>query len=77
MLITNVDVSEGLVNGARVHVVTSDNHILVKFNHPDVGAKAKQSSRFRQRFPTSVPIKKHEAMFRANVVLKLLGCNSH
>ena len=71
MLTTNVDVSDGLVNGARgevVHVVTSDNkvtHILVKFNHPDVGAKAKQSSRFRQRFPTSVPIKKHEAMFRA------------
>ena len=69
MLPTSVDASDGLVNGARgevVHVVTSDNkvtHILVK-NHP-VGAKAKQFSRFRQSFPTTVPVKEHEAMFRA------------
>ena len=48
MLTTNVDVSDGLVNGARgevVHVVTSNDNkvmrILVKFDNPDVGAKAK------------------------------------
>ena len=65
--------AHGLVNGARgevTHVVMSDSkvtHILVKFDHPDVGAKAKQSSQFRNSFPTSVPIKilKKEAMFRA------------
>ena len=50
MLTTNVDVSDGLVNGARgevVHVVTSNDnkvtHILVKSDNPDVGAKAKQT----------------------------------
>lgn len=43
MLTTNVDVSDGLVNGARgevVHVVTSDDnkvtHVLVNFNNPVV-----------------------------------------
>ena len=73
MLTTNVDVSDGLVNGARgevVHVATNSEckltHVLVKFDHPDVGAKAKQSSQFRQTFPNSVPVTKHEAVFRAN-----------
>ena len=71
MLTTNVDVADGLVNGARgevVHVVMSDGkvtHILVKFDHPDVGAKARQASQFLLRFPTAVPLVKHEAIFRA------------
>ena len=53
MLTTNVDVSDGLVNGARgeiVHIATnSDNkatHILIKFDNPEVGAKAKHASCF-------------------------------
>ena len=53
MLTTNVDVSDGFVNGARgevVHVVTSNDNkvmrILVKSDNPDVGAKAKQSSQY-------------------------------
>ena len=43
MLTTNVDVADGLVNGARgevVHVVVNDGKVtkvLVKFDHPDVG----------------------------------------
>ena len=48
MLTTNVDVSDGLVNGARgevVHIVTNDTgkvtNILVKFDNPEVGSKAK------------------------------------
>ena len=72
MLTTNIDVSDGLVNGARgevVHIVSSNNdtvtHILVKFDHPNVGIKAKQISQFRQRYPTAVPLKKHEAVFLA------------
>ena len=72
MLTTNVDVSDGLVNGARgevVHVVTSNDHkvthILVKFDNPDVGAKAKHSSQFRDQYSDTVPLKKHEAVFLA------------
>ena len=41
MLTTNVDVSDGLVNGARgavVRVVTnSETHVLVKFDNSTVG----------------------------------------
>ena len=52
-----------------VHVVTNDlhkvTHILVTFDNPEVGAKAKQSSPFHQRFPNSVPVKKHETLFKA------------
>ena len=47
MLTTNVDVADGLVNGARgevVHVVCVDGKVLVKFDHPDVGLKAAQST---------------------------------
>ena len=47
MLTTNVDVSDGLVNGARgevVHVVTNDDNkvttVLVKFDNNRVGLKA-------------------------------------
>ena len=65
MLTTNVDVSDGLVNGARgvvVHIVISNDgtvtHILVKFDLSSVGIKAKQASQFRQRYPMAVPLKK-------------------
>ena len=63
MLATNVDVSDGLINGAGgevVHVVTSNDHkvthILVKFDNPDVGAKAKQSSQYRHQYSDTVPL---------------------
>lgn len=72
MLATNVDVSDGLINGAGgevVHVVTSNDHkvthILVKFDNPDVGAKAKQSSQYRHQYSDAVPLIKHEAVFLA------------
>ena len=71
MLTTNVDVSDGLVNGARgeiVHIATnSDNkatHILIKFDNPEVGAKAKHASYFRN-FPDVIPLTKHEVVFLA------------
>ena len=70
MLTVNVDVSDGLVNGARgevVHVVTSNEHnvvkILVKFDNQTVGLKAIQSSPFRTAYPNAVPLIKHEATF--------------
>ena len=57
----DVDVSDGLISGAGgelVHVVTSNDHkvthILVTFDNPDVGAKAKQSSQYRQ-YSDAVP----------------------
>ena len=70
MLTVNVDVSDGLVNGARgevVHVVISNEHnvvkILVKFDNQTVGLKAIQSSPFRTAYPNAVPLIKHEATF--------------
>ena len=57
MLTTNVDVSDGLVNGARgevVHVVTNNdnkvNTVLVKFDNNRVGLKAIQSSPYRATY---------------------------
>ena len=71
MLTTNVDVADGLVNGTRgevVHVVCVDGKVvkvLVKFDHPDVGLKAAQSSPYRSTFQCAVPISKHEVKFPA------------
>ena len=64
--------ANGLVNGARGEVVNvvSDNdnaltHILVKFDHPNVGIKATLCSQFRQQYLMGVPLKRHEAIFLA------------
>ena len=71
MLTTNVDVADGLVNGARGEIVDivmaagEVTHILVNFDHPNVGAKARQGSPFLQTFPTAVPLVKHEDIFKA------------
>jgi len=70
MLVVNVDVSDGLVNGALGTVrgiITIGNQvttILVKFNSDWVGAAAIQKSHFRQDYPDAVPITRHEATFR-------------
>ena len=71
MLTTNVDVSDGLVNGARgevVHIaVNSENnvtHILINFDNPEVGAKAKHATHFRN-YPDAVPLTRHETLFLA------------
>ena len=70
MLTTNIDVSDGLVNGARgtvVHVACDSDgkitHVLVQFDSPVVGQRTRQSSRFRDIFPDAVPLKRHEAVF--------------
>ena len=72
MLTTNVDVSDGLVNGARgevVHIVTNNDqtvtNVLVKFDNSQVGLKAIHSSPYRTRFNDAVPIAKHEVIFLA------------
>ena len=69
MLTANVDVSDGLVNGARgevVHIVTNNNSevtsVLVKFDNNGVGLKSIQTSPHRSRFPHAVPLTKHEVV---------------
>ena len=72
MLTANVDVSDGLVNGARgevVHVLIEGNKkvnkILVKFDNPNVGLAAIQSSPYKAMYSNAVPLSKHEATFLA------------
>ena len=72
MLTANVDVSDGLVNGARgevVHIVTNNSNdvtsILVKFDNSRVGLKSIQTSPHRARFANAVPLNKYEVVFFA------------
>ena len=69
MLKYNIDVSDGLVNGATgkvLHIVLLANSvttILVEFDSQDIGRKAKQESHFKQDYPTAVPISRVESRF--------------
>ena len=72
MLTANVDVSDGLVNGARgevVHIVTNNNNkvttVLIKFDNDRVGLKAIQTSPYRATYSNAVPIAKYEVVFCA------------
>ena len=72
MLTANVDVSDGLVNGARgevVHVVTKNDRavtsVLVRFDNERVGLKAIQSSPYCHIFPCAMPLAKYEIVFLA------------
>lgn len=72
MLTTNVNVSDGLVNGARgvvVDIVCNANdkvtNILVVFDNSNVGVDAIHSSPFRSSFPRAVPLNKCEVQFPA------------
>ena len=72
MLTANVDVSDGLVNGARgevVHIVTNNNSevtsVLVKFDNNRVGVKSIQTGPHRARFRHAVPLTKYEVVFFA------------
>ena len=73
MLTANVDVSDGLVNGARgevVHVVINNNEVnivLVKFDNNGVGLKSIQFSPHRFRFPHAVPLTKFFCQGKARV----------
>ena len=72
MLTTNIDVSDGLVNGARgqiVHIVTNINEqvslVLVKFDSTQVGQSAIQSSIYRNMYENAVPIQRQQVVFFA------------
>ena len=73
MLTANVNVSDGLVNGARgqvEHVITNDNNEVTLILIFDVGRSAIQTSAHRSLYPNAVPLKKHEATFLAKRNLK-------
>lgn len=72
MLTANVDVSDGLVNGAIgsvSNVITNDSNdvtvILVTFDNDTVGLKCIQTSLYKHDYPNAVPICKHEVQFLA------------
>ena len=68
-LTSNIDVSDGLCNGARGVVkdfVTTGNEvqiIFIVFEHPSVGVKAKASSPYKQAHPEAVPVYRHSNFF--------------
>ena len=69
MLTVNVDVSNGLVNGARGTVeaiIKAGNDItsvLIQFDAERVGTTARQNSHYNSKYPNVVPISQHEAVF--------------
>ena len=83
MLTANVDVSDGLVHGARgevIHIITNTNNdvtsVLVKFDNNRVGLKTIQTSAYRTIFPNAVPPNKY-SLPKESEDLKSNGCNSH
>ena len=72
MLTTNVDVSDGLLNGAKgeiVHFVTSNSnevtHVLAKFDNEQVGMQVWQSGQYHSKYPNAVPFSKVKVVFLA------------
>ena len=69
MLTVNVDVSDGLVNGARgtiediIKTGSEVTLVLVKFDHSRVGITAIAQSQYHSQYPEAVPISRHEAVF--------------
>ena len=69
MITVNIDISDGLVNGATGKVekiiTIGDNIqcILVKFDHSRVGKKALKNSHWLDIHPNAIPIYKHESRF--------------
>ena len=66
MLTVNVDVSDGLVNGARgtvqaiIKTGIEVTLVLVEFDHSQVGVKAIAQSQYRNQYPEAVPISRHK-----------------
>ena len=69
MLTINIDVNDGLVNGARgkvAQIIASGdkvNVVLVNFKNPRVGNTARLRGHYRQEQPHAVPIHRHKATF--------------
>ena len=67
MLTNNIDISDGLTNGAVgtvTHIIScADTVILVEFDNKKVGRHAKGSSRYKHIAQNSVPVKRYQATF--------------
>ncbi|XP_066268348.1 uncharacterized protein [Branchiostoma lanceolatum] len=69
MVTVNIDVADGLVNGACgtvVDIMTNQGQphaILVEFDSDRVGKKALASSQYKRTHPRAVPIYRHEVTF--------------
>ena len=75
MLTTNVNVSDGLTNGAMgtvTELVGTENRgitvVLVRFDSDRIGQETIMGSKYRAVHPTSVPIYRAEAMFTLNTI---------
>ena len=75
MFTTNIDVSDGLTNGAVgtvKYVITEEitksiKVILVEFDNRDVGQEAKSKSQYKHINSKAVPIYKTQAIFPVHV----------
>ena len=73
MLTVNVDVSNGLVNGAMrtiVAIITTGNQVtlvLVKFEHDNIGVKAISNSHYWEEHYNALPSSRYEAVFNIAV----------
>ena len=69
MLVSNIDVNDGLSNGVTgtvSHIVVLADKVvtvLVEFDNPKVGIKAKRLSHYRDNHPNAVPVTRHEIGF--------------
>ena len=72
IITTNIDVSDGLVNGSTGHVIqvisnqNSVNCILVKLESKNAGVESKRTNQYRQTFPGTVAIVRQEVHFPIN-----------
>ncbi|XP_078619175.1 uncharacterized protein LOC144886422 [Branchiostoma floridae x Branchiostoma japonicum] len=72
MVTTNIDVSDGLVNGSLGTVIAIDNTglevhtILVRFDSDNAGKQTISNSQYKQTYPDAVPIKKQTVQFSIN-----------
>ena len=85
MLTTNIDVSDGLTNGAVgtvKYVITEEitkrvRVILVEFDNTDVGQEAKSNSQYKHINNKAVPIHKQYFQYMAKLHVKLHEHNFH
>ena len=69
MLVSNIDVNDGLSNGVTgtvSHIVVLADTVvtvLVEFDNPKVGIKAKRLSHYKDNHPNAVPVSRHEIGF--------------
>ena len=83
ILTNNIDVSDGLTNGAMGTVAniiaTTSSHIetiLVRFDNTDVGSDAIAKSKYKHICADAVPIKRLQATFYVHEKVSFIGCRT-